>query len=194
MAGATDAGSQDASGNRNPGRSKSRSARRAAVVVGALALGALAGGGGAMAVPGLLKPKTTVSTAVSVSTETSTETTSETVTSTESAAPWSAAPSDSTTSTDSAAAASSGEWPGGSGYTAIIESTDSVAKANEIKTQALDAGLDAGLLYSSDYGSLNPGYWVVFSGDFQTATEANSRVSDAKDLGFDGAYPRFIRP
>jgi hypothetical protein len=147
-----------------------------------------------MAVPGLLKPKTTVSTAVSVSTETSTETTSETVTSTESAAPWSAAPSDSTTSTDSAAAASSGEWPGGSGYTAIIESTDSVAKANEIKTQALDAGLDAGLLYSSDYGSLNPGYWVVFSGDFQTATEANSRVSDAKDLGFDGAYPRFIRP
>jgi hypothetical protein len=86
----------------------------------------------------------------------------------------------------------SDDWPGGSGYTAILASVSSEGEARSIQTEATGKGLDAGVLLSSDYSSLRPGYWVVFSGFFQDAEGAEGRAAHVHELGYPEAYPRFV--
>jgi hypothetical protein len=50
------------------------------------------------------------------------------------------------------------------------------------------------VLFSSDYSSLRPGYWVVFSGSFGSVGEAAARTARAQELGYTDAYPRFVAP
>jgi hypothetical protein len=88
----------------------------------------------------------------------------------------------------------SDDWPGGSGYTAILASVSSEGEARSIQTEATGKGLDAGVLFSGDYSSLRPGYWVVFSGVFQDADDADGRAGHAHELGYSDAYPRFVSP
>ena len=58
--------------------------------------------------------------------------------------------------------------------------------------KALGAGLtDVGVLDSSDYSSLHSGYWVVFSGVYNSAQEAESGVDTAKGT-YSAAYARQI--
>ena len=90
--------------------------------------------------------------------------------------------------------ASDGGWPGGSGYTAILASKPSEAEAKSIRRDAVAQGLDAGLLFSSDYSSLNPGYWVVFSGTFDSKQEAAAEADAVEASGFAGSYAREITP
>jgi hypothetical protein len=94
------------------------------------------------------------------------------------------------------AAASSGvdDWAGGTGYTAILASVSSHAEARAVQAEATGRGLDAGVLYSSDFSSLRPGYYVVFSGAFPTVADAAIRVERAQTLGYSDAYPRFVAP
>jgi hypothetical protein len=64
------------------------------------------------------------------------------------------------------------------------------AKANE----ARDGGLRrVGVLDSSRYASLHPGYYVVFTGVFETQTEAVSALQRARAV-FPAAYQREIIP
>jgi len=86
----------------------------------------------------------------------------------------------------------SGDWPGGSGYTTILVSVASEAEARRVQAAASARGLDAGVLYSSNYRSLRPGYWVVFSGTSSNKQDADRRTARAKSLGYKEAYPRFI--
>jgi hypothetical protein len=51
-----------------------------------------------------------------------------------------------------------------------------------------------GYLKSSDFSSLHPGYWVVFSGIYNSINAASSNASTAASKGFSGAYPRQITP
>lgn len=90
--------------------------------------------------------------------------------------------------------APTGDWPGGPGFTAVLASETSVSAARGIQKQATTRGLDAGVLYSTDYSSLRPGYWVVFSGTFPNQSDAARRASRAKELGYGTAYPRFVSP
>jgi hypothetical protein len=87
-----------------------------------------------------------------------------------------------------------GDWPGGSGFTAILASLPSEAEAASTQADATTRGLDAGVLYSSNFSSLRPGYWVVFSGAFPNASGAAARTRRAHELGFADAYPRFVSP
>lgn len=89
---------------------------------------------------------------------------------------------------------STGDWPGGSAYTTILVSAGTRAEAERVQRRASDAGLDAGVLYSSDYKSLRAGYWVVFSGASASKSDADARTARAKSLGFSDAYPRFVAP
>jgi len=86
------------------------------------------------------------------------------------------------------------DWPGGSAYTTILASLGSRSEALDFQSRARADGLDAGILNSSDYGSLNPGYWVVFSGTYDSSDSAGARTSYAKSLGYSDAYPRFVSP
>jgi hypothetical protein len=107
------------------------------------------------------------------------------------------APAPSGTSVPSSEAVSSsdlGDWPGGSGYSAMLGAFSSEEHARTRQREATELGLDAGVLYSSEFNSLRPGYWIVFSGTFVNHEEAEARAAMARELGYSDSYPRFVSP
>jgi len=84
-------------------------------------------------------------------------------------------------------------WPEGkSGFTNVLESlplaagrANAVARARKAKRAGLPA---VGVLVSSQYSSLHPGYYVVFSGIYSSQNEASAAVSTAHAHGFPDAY------
>jgi hypothetical protein len=85
------------------------------------------------------------------------------------------------------------EWPSGkSGYTVVLESLpeasgrlNALARARAAKRAGLPA---AGILLSSGFSSLHPGYFVVFSGIYSSPGQAGSALSAAHARGFPHAY------
>jgi hypothetical protein len=77
------------------------------------------------------------------------------------------------------------EWPvGDDGWTIVLASlpqTDGRQPAVKNAADARRAGLRAvGVLDSSQYASLHPGYWVVFTGVFGSEAEATSALETAR--------------
>ena len=90
-------------------------------------------------------------------------------------------------------------WPAGkSGWTIVLDSvsatngrTGAVAEAK----QAARLGMKGvGVLDSSRFSSLHPGYFVVFAGIYDTEAEAQSHVIEAHRHGYRGPYPCPITP
>jgi hypothetical protein len=89
------------------------------------------------------------------------------------------------------------EWPQGrNGWTLVLLSLPTSAgrpQAAGRAREAIRAGLDeVGVLDSSEYASLHPGYYVVFSGVYPTIGAAQDAVSDAAEAGFENAYARRV--
>jgi len=82
-------------------------------------------------------------------------------------------------------------WTGGDGWTIIIESATSQAKAESVATSAQNGGETVGILKSDDYSSLNAGYWVVFTGHYASKSEAQSNLDTVRAQHHD-AYVRKI--
>jgi hypothetical protein len=79
------------------------------------------------------------------------------------------------------------DWPAGQGrWTNVIVSLPKVDGRDAALAQAEHArrrGLrQVGVLDSSRYASLHPGYWVVFSGVYASEPEATSRLREAKGV------------
>lgn len=90
-------------------------------------------------------------------------------------------------------------WPAGkSGYTVILESLPEARGRPAAESRAQQAKADGlpevGVLNSGNYSTLNAGYWVVFSGVYDTQSEANSALPAAKSAGWSAAYVRQIAP
>jgi hypothetical protein len=87
-------------------------------------------------------------------------------------------------------------WPGSPAYTVVLASipvSSGKEGARQKAVEALNAGLgDVGVLKSSDYSSLHPGYYVVFSGVFKTESAALSHIAAARKAGFASAYQKRI--
>lgn len=88
-------------------------------------------------------------------------------------------------------------WPKTeNGWTIVLVSyprTNGTAAARRTATQAAKAGLPrVGVLDSSGYASLQPGYLVVFTGIYASQADADAAVSTAHQAGFGGAYSRQI--
>jgi hypothetical protein len=82
------------------------------------------------------------------------------------------------------------EWPPGqNGWTIVLASVpQSAGRAGPVREakKALAAGLtDVGVLNSSEFSSLHAGYYVVFSGVYNSESEATSALDTAK-----GSYPQ----
>jgi len=91
-------------------------------------------------------------------------------------------------------------WPKDtSGWTIVLASVP-VAPANRAVAarQARDAveqGLrQVGVITSSGFSSLHPGYLVVFSGIYETRTAAEQALSRARAAGYEAGYTREIVP
>jgi hypothetical protein len=90
-------------------------------------------------------------------------------------------------------------WPAGrSAWTIVLDSLPSAngrAPATAEAQQALHLGLKKiGVIDSSQFSSLHPGYFVVFFGIYDTQAAAQSAIIDAHQKGYGGAYPRRITP
>ena len=90
-------------------------------------------------------------------------------------------------------------WPAGKrGWTIVLDSvpaTNGRAAALAEARQALHVGMkQVGVLDSSRFSSLHPGYFVVFSGIYDGEADAQSHIIDAHRHGFRGPYPRPITP
>ena len=48
------------------------------------------------------------------------------------------------------------------------------------------------MLNSSDYSSLNPGYYVTFTGVYTTESQAEAALPNARSKGFPTAYVRRV--
>jgi hypothetical protein len=87
-------------------------------------------------------------------------------------------------------------WPAReNGWTVVLVSypkTDRVAALDK-SSQAARAGLDqVGVLDSSKFASLQPGYFVVFAGIYGSKSDADAALATARGAGFGGAYSRQI--
>jgi predicted nucleic acid-binding Zn ribbon protein len=83
-------------------------------------------------------------------------------------------------------------WPGGDGWTVIIASKGSQSAAETIATEAQGKGLTVGILDSSDFSSLNPGYQVVFTEKFGSKSEAQDSLGDVQS-DYPDAYVRQVK-
>jgi hypothetical protein len=84
-------------------------------------------------------------------------------------------------------------WPVGNGYSIILATIPLSQGASAARAKALAAqraGLpQVGVLVSSSFASLQPGYYMVFSGVYASLAEAQSSLVNAKST-FPGAYAR----
>lgn len=87
---------------------------------------------------------------------------------------------------------SSGDWPAGqTAWTAILSSLGNEAAADAAKSKLEGQGEQAGVLFSSDFPDLQPGYWVVFSGNYASRGPAVEQATKLRSQ-FPGAYAREI--
>jgi hypothetical protein len=89
------------------------------------------------------------------------------------------------------------DWPEDkNGWTIVLASlpaTTGRAEATARARRASRAGLDqVGVIDSSRYASLHAGYFVIFSGIYDTRAEAEQNVRAARARGYDAAYVREI--
>jgi hypothetical protein len=94
-------------------------------------------------------------------------------------------------------AATKGSWPAGeSGWTVVLVSyplSGGKAPAAQTAAAARKTNLpQVGVLESSDYASLQPGYFVVFSGVYSSEADAVAALPQARQAGFGAAYSRQI--
>jgi len=90
------------------------------------------------------------------------------------------------------------DWPEGKDAFAVILSSDDTEKftfesITAKKQQAIANGFDnAGVLNSDDYFTLNPGYWVLYIGPYETKSEAQAAQAEARAGGYPDAYVRRV--
>jgi cell division septation protein DedD len=86
------------------------------------------------------------------------------------------------------------DWPDQDGYTIVLESiptSSSRQRALQTARRAIRQGLrDVGVLASSNYPSLQPGYYVVFAGIYESIADAVEALPEANDAGFEA----YVRP
>jgi hypothetical protein len=88
-------------------------------------------------------------------------------------------------------------WPAGTdGWTVILKSVpkgEGRREADAAAQDALDAGLpEVGVLDSSNYSSLNSGYYATFTGVYDSRNEAVNALPRARNSGFPLAYAREV--
>jgi hypothetical protein len=88
-------------------------------------------------------------------------------------------------------------WPPNKdGYTVVLKSvptSNGRSGAEQAADKARTNGLtEVGILNSSDFSSLNPGYYVTFTGIYDTQSQANAALPNARSKGFPTAYVREV--
>ncbi len=84
------------------------------------------------------------------------------------------------------------DWPAGrTAWTAVLASVRSEPDARAAKARVAAGGNPAGVLFSTDFSVLRSGYWVVFSGIYDSRVTAIAQATKLRG-GFPRAYARRI--
>ncbi len=84
-------------------------------------------------------------------------------------------------------------WPTGtSAYTVALADAPDETTARARATAALDGGVNAGVLDSSSYPTLDPGSWLIFAGQFDTESEAQEEATRYVAEGYPDAESVFV--
>jgi hypothetical protein len=85
-------------------------------------------------------------------------------------------------------------WPAGTeAWTVVLESASTEQAAQQRAEELAGLGVPVGMLDSDDYGSLEPGRNVVFSGQYDSQRAADQARSDLEDQ-VEGAYVVRVAP
>jgi hypothetical protein len=83
-------------------------------------------------------------------------------------------------------------WPARrNGFTVVLLSAGDEASARDFARNARKADVDAGVLRSDDYSSLEKGFWIVFLGVYKTRAQAE-RAAARLGGRYSGSYPQFV--
>jgi hypothetical protein len=86
------------------------------------------------------------------------------------------------------------DWPEGKdAWTVVLESSSTETAAQSRAKELAGQGVPAGLLNSDGYSSIEPGRWVVFSGQYDTRRAAQQALQDISGQ-VTGGYVRHIIP
>jgi cell division septation protein DedD len=86
------------------------------------------------------------------------------------------------------------EWPAGTeAWTIVLESSSTEDAAQQRAEELAQQGVPVGMLDSDDFGSLEPGRNVVFSGQYDSRRAADQARSDLADQ-VEGAYVVRVAP
>lgn len=84
-------------------------------------------------------------------------------------------------------------WPAGvNAYTVVLASSADRSQAEATASRASGVSGVHGVLNSSDFASLRPGYWVAFAGVHSTTAAASSAATTLRARGFGDAYVRYV--
>jgi predicted nucleic acid-binding Zn ribbon protein len=84
------------------------------------------------------------------------------------------------------------DWPAGrSAWTIVLKSAASKSAAESAARNLQSAGDTVGILHSDDHSSLKPGFWVVFSGQYDSQKAAENGMSSLPSKPAD-AYVRRV--
>jgi SPOR domain len=83
-------------------------------------------------------------------------------------------------------------------YTVVLasipsEDGDSQAAADQRVGALEEQGIEVGVLDSSEFSSLNPGYLVVYSGRFPTEDAADAHLDELSDKDLPGGQDPYVR-
>lgn len=98
---------------------------------------------------------------------------------------------------DEGPGAANAEWPAGEdGWTVVLASVPqtsgrrvALARAGQARRRGLAS---VGILDSSQYASLHPGYWVVFSGIYGSEAEATTELQPARRFARTATVRRIV--
>jgi hypothetical protein len=86
------------------------------------------------------------------------------------------------------------DWPAGKdAWTVVLESSATRPAAETRANELAQQGIAIGILDSDDYGSLEPGRFVVFSGQYDSQRAADQALKDVSGQ-VEGAYVRHVVP
>jgi hypothetical protein len=86
------------------------------------------------------------------------------------------------------------DWPAGKdAWTVVLESSSTREAAETRANELAQQGIPVGILDSDDYGSLEPGRFVVFSGQYDSERAAEQGLADLSGQ-VEGAYVRHVQP
>jgi hypothetical protein len=86
------------------------------------------------------------------------------------------------------------DWPAGKdAWTVVLEASETRAAAETRANELAQQGIPVGILDSDEYGTLEPGRFVVFSGQYDSQRAAEQAQKDLSRQ-VEGAYVRHVAP